>query len=1134
MELLMAGALGAKELFSYNRENFKFDKDQQIEREALRLEMQVKRFELFREDVRDLVELTVDRMDVYHLVGALFLEFCVVLFCEGRVQASAPPFLLSLFLLSNACAFVYLLLAVWLSMHASIASHSFGVRLLTRFVRLPIPSMKTITSLRSTLKDYEKQGVASLLRLPFQDQEEWKQVHGVDETPSEETDVGLSAGSTAEKPKSFAPPGHSGGSTASSSKAAPARSGSQPAVSFSSPAPTSYGKHTPASGSGQPASMSSGQNLLPEEEQTVMGGEDLLSSSRGAGPERHVQLFRQLQSKWQCYDAYCRVCMGLGVNQILQALSYYCICHTLVENRSPTTGYALVTLFQSTTIALAVLDLAGLKRREILAVQVVGIMPCAITAWGVAHGKRDEYGVLDPSQTYILSPLSFLCQVLWLELWLRVAAPGDDQSKLPRRFRQVLFLDVFGDSSGWNPDDDNRYEDDRIEGEMFKELGVGKDGDNEDDGDDQALIDVAQRASSKLTMAQCGLRRWSAVPSWALSRQQSKELDSLKNEFKNWSNTIRAELERCCRLRGISEALRNLESELRPWSELSAEEQTADPFAGCLLGPFEHDDGYKTCCYHYEIETQRTLFDDNASTMCPGALVLSLQAVIALMKEVEEVARNLLELRIMSDLRVTMQRRAKQQELEKAKSKNTLLSAASPGGRLERTTSRAKEIRGSFPNLIGLFKQRLHQRRDGPERSELLAYDTPLSDQHHEGDTSAASAEFSQIPPVGGSADNFSVPEPPAAPAGQRDPTLVAMAGENAKHFVPEKLPWQVLRNITRVLQVCWFWSGLMSLLKEVHIYQVDFQQHPGGERRLCQAEDWPFQEIHADWPHGSFFRPQGLFCTRSKSGDIFVASPFAVYAAEIREADGAQTLHLSEVSRSRIPAKTTAACSAEPTAGMKGCLLLAASTNGLDVWQAGSARSLATTVPLDDGGSWKLVAGAVLRCSHVDKLLTAEELDAASWCLLLAGWDGSMLPVAAIPLKHGPDSLPAAGAVIRPGLDAPLQAADAKQAVVAMHLEPTYGRLWALLSSGELEAWNLLTAHSYGRWRPSWPKSAQSHRFHPVALCEDSHSDIMVLGSGGFEGESVLVRAQLPLSLRGDITSKVFNHSSAGGQLNV
>ena len=32
-------------------------------------------------------------------------------------------------------------------MHASIASHSFGVRLLTRFVRLPIPSPQQIASL---------------------------------------------------------------------------------------------------------------------------------------------------------------------------------------------------------------------------------------------------------------------------------------------------------------------------------------------------------------------------------------------------------------------------------------------------------------------------------------------------------------------------------------------------------------------------------------------------------------------------------------------------------------------------------------------------------------------------------------------------------------------------------------------------------------------------------------------------------------------------------------------------------------------------------------------------------------------------------------------------------------------------
>ncbi|CAL1164787.1 unnamed protein product [Cladocopium goreaui] len=146
---LIGAALGATALFSYNRENFKFDKQQTLLRETLRLDMQLKRFALFRDDVRDLVTLTVDRMDVYHLIGALFMKFCIIVFCKGRIQASAPPFVLQLFQLSNACAFMYLLLAVWLSMHASIASHSFGVKMLTRFVRLPIPTQKQLTLLQA-------------------------------------------------------------------------------------------------------------------------------------------------------------------------------------------------------------------------------------------------------------------------------------------------------------------------------------------------------------------------------------------------------------------------------------------------------------------------------------------------------------------------------------------------------------------------------------------------------------------------------------------------------------------------------------------------------------------------------------------------------------------------------------------------------------------------------------------------------------------------------------------------------------------------------------------------------------------------------------------------------------------------
>eukprot|EP00971_Amphidinium_carterae_P109144 2161210-Amphidinium_carterae.1 len=394
-------------------------------------------------------------------------------------------------------------------MHASIASHSFGVRLLTRFVRLPIPSVKQINSLRSQLRDYERQGVANLLRMPFQhtvtgsghdwysdekdEQEKKFEGYKKDDPQAGRSSAGATASaSTPEKQESGAKASQAfaqdvqglkkaassyfekgkaqdgieqgtesardQGVNRLSSSPVPKMIGKSdgPAESASSSAESSLrprrAKSSPADMVVQPLPQPRSDALLAEDSESPFGGEDLLAGGRGALPERHVQLFRQLQSKWQCYDAYCRVCMGLGVNQILQGLSYYAVCHTLVENRSPTTGYAMVALFQCTTVALAVLDLAGLRRREIIAIQVVGMMPCVLTAWGVAHATRiKETGVLIEEESYPLSPLSFLFQVLWLELWLRVAQPTDT-ARLPRRFRQVLFLDVFGDAySGWDP-----------------------------------------------------------------------------------------------------------------------------------------------------------------------------------------------------------------------------------------------------------------------------------------------------------------------------------------------------------------------------------------------------------------------------------------------------------------------------------------------------------------------------------------------------------------------------------------------------------------------------------------------------------------------------------------------------------
>jgi len=1119
MEVLAALGYGAKELFSYNRENFKFDQDQRIERETLRLEMQVKRFELFREDVHDLVELTVDRMDVYHLVGALFLEFCIVLFCEGRIQASAPPFLLSLFLLSNACAFIYLLLAVWLSMHASIAAHSFGVRLLTRFVRLPIPSIKQITALRSRLKDYESQGVGNLLRLPFQDKQEWTQVDGDAKDPGKPaTEGGTVEAVDSKSGLSSATQLRPGSAAVSAPAASSSSSGSRQAATVPAPGPG------PAPALVGKAEETDERPLRPrpEDEQFLandmdsefpMGGEDLLSGKHGARPERHIQLFRQLQSKWQCYDAYCRVCMGLGVNQILQALSYYCICHTLVENHSPTTGYALVMLFQCTTVALAVLDLAGMKRREIIAVQVVGVMPCLITAWGVAHGRRERSGVLDPDQWYPLSPLSFLLQVAWLELWLRVASPSTDQARLPRRFRQVLFLDVFGDAEGWDP---TQAEDEDAPVEAMpdwnKELSAGGD-DDDDHSAEEALDAVTSQAATQLTLVQCAMRRWQAVPASCFSAEQRKELDQLTERFLSWGNTLAKELER----RPHQAELQDLvELELRPWQELSPEEHLADPFNKCLLGPFEDTNGQEARQYHYDLDSQQTIYHENLSKVCPGALVLELEAVGAILRDLEHEARHMLELRITRDLQAAtrrQQRLAAARRAEREKRRKIRFR--------KRSSSQPKRAvqQGAFPNLVSLFRKNndttSRRAMDREQGVELLS-----ASAAHEPPVASPSAQQSAgaLPE-----DSLSTTAPlPATPqSAGADQTLVAMAGEHARHFVPERLPWQVLSRMTRVLQLCWFYSGVMALLKETDIYQVDYQQHPGhGERRLCAspAELWPFQPMEFEWPHGDFFRAQGLFC--HPEGDLLIGSPFAVYRARatIDESKGDSTWRLEELERRRLPVSAAAAClpvSQLSAPVQPSCVFVVSSTQGtLSFWQQRTSLGAAKlpTVGFNqsqtlkmDGEPWSLLTGAILKCNRVTSILPSEE-PLSEWCLLLAGWDGLLLPVAAVPLNSVHGQLTVVGRHVRPAFDVPLSLAEPPPTVKALHLEPQSARLWAILDTGELLAWNLLQAQRLGSWRPQWPV-ARAGTFQPMAICEDLGSrQIFVLSRG-----SRLARADVP-----------------------
>ncbi|CAJ1396432.1 unnamed protein product [Effrenium voratum] len=1026
VELLAAIGLGAKELFAYNRESYKFDQDQRLEREVLRLEMQVKRFELFREDVRDLVELTVGRMDVYHLVGALFLEFCVTFFCEGRVQANAPPFILALFLLSNACAFVYLLLAVWLSMHASIASHSFGVRLLTRFVRLPIPSPSQISCLSRRLADFERQGLENVLRLPvLHESNAWQSVEAASNAKEQEQ-----AGD--------ATPGAPLANSAANSTAGPARSVSAPcALSPPVPGAPVAGRAFPAAKAvaappSEETEEAARRDPLGNGEVPFCGEEAMLRPA--ALPGLHVQLFRRLQAKWQCYDAYCRVCMALGVNQILQGLTYYAIVHTLVENRSPSCGYALIVIFQAAALAVAVLDISGLRRRALLAVQAVGTLPAFLAALAVHSAERNETGGIEPGEVYYTAPAMFFLQATWLELLLWVAQPSQDNAALPRRFRTVLFLDVFGD--GVDPTD----------AEIRPNLTT-----TAWSGEEELRAERFAGAEAALGVAVSAVRRWEVAPRVVMSDLQQAELSRLRVELQIWRRALKGELAWRAAARGVPhEADLVAEDSIRPWGELSSEQE--DPFEGCLIGPFEHDMGYEASTYFFDPEKITYVWES------PGSRpVLSLAAASAAIRGLEAAMRLLL----------AMSETVAEEEVE---------------------TRQQDDLDFMLRGVLAVPRRIWHFFQTRLAAARVVAAD-------------AAGIELSeplvQRQNSGGSDSGPSI------------------AGPHAKHFVPERLPWQVLRNVTRVLQFAWCFTGSMAVLRELGIYRIDFQQHPGKERRLTPAprceveaklslsgalEQINFQELEVSWPHGSFFEAEVISWLETEepssssgdSGALLLGSSFANY----RGHPGARPLQLEELSAHLSPGVVAI------NAG-GGVRFLASKEAMLWFWPfheasshcrgADVGRSLGVS---GNAPPWRSMSGAVLPCG----MLGPSE----AWCLALAGWDGSRLLMASAAME---DLCTLPSEPVRPRYAVPLQEGPSPVALSLTRRGPRL-QLLCLFADATMQAWDLLQKKALWRARAAWPTDLGD--FQARSLAEDvAKSEVYIVGFGRTNG-SRLLKARL------------------------
>jgi len=393
-----ASAASGRKVFEYNRKNFLEDREQRMRKEFAERKFRVTQAGLWREDVRSFVSLTEKKMSLYLLVGVLLLSFNVNLWVEGRLPEETAEWLTMGMQIAIAVSFLFLLLAVWLAMHAAVAAQAYQTRVLTQLVRLPIPSWEELESCRTAGSDFERLEPQQMFRVPFvtKKQEEVAASHAPLPTIAE----GAAEASMA---KDFDAPR------------------SHPTMSSQLPAADPWGLER------------SGTDIY---ELGAHYGESVAKL-------RHIKLMRQAAVYWQTYDAFARVSMSVGTNQLLLAMSYYILGYTMAQVRAPVAAWAGVSILVFATFLLAQVDLTLSLWEKHLFHICLAFGPVVAS---LAVYRWSQHSVFAEQVADLLAPLAFISHgmvVGLMTLFVKVRTQ-ENGAIVPLAFQKVLFLDVFG------------------------------------------------------------------------------------------------------------------------------------------------------------------------------------------------------------------------------------------------------------------------------------------------------------------------------------------------------------------------------------------------------------------------------------------------------------------------------------------------------------------------------------------------------------------------------------------------------------------------------------------------------------------------------------------------------------------
>lgn len=371
----------ALDVFDYNRGNFQYDRKQRQSMEYELADMRIEQVALWRKDVRDFCTLTPRKMEIYLLVIALELGFCVMALCKARVPPGAPPWLVACHTLAVIGALLYLFLALWFGMHAFVSSQAYKVRILTQLVRLPVPTWRSLEAARTYSSAFEKLPKGQMLRVPFAmgSQEEQAQRPGSQEppTPSQNAD-----------------------------------------------------DKTPADPWGLERRGDKIAELLPNVNTTEVER------------QRHIWLAREAAKFYQTYDAFCRISMSTGTSCLALFFCYHCMTYVMAENAAPVSAFAGMIVFLTCACYLIRNDLM-LTGAEYWT-KFFMVMASPTISFVVAYQTGHNQGHPGAYAHLIVVSLFLHGFSLVHSLMLFRVREMQTGAVLPTAFRKVLYIDPFG------------------------------------------------------------------------------------------------------------------------------------------------------------------------------------------------------------------------------------------------------------------------------------------------------------------------------------------------------------------------------------------------------------------------------------------------------------------------------------------------------------------------------------------------------------------------------------------------------------------------------------------------------------------------------------------------------------------